>query len=351
MEDCDTRPKCPSAQPHGARIIQDFSAHYFGCIEIFERPHFFNKSNTLWVEELGLEEKRLRQQDGSNWDDKKNYRLAAEENITKKIRSVAESIESQYQRIETLRKAIKDSRCTHLTESQLSKFGGHRPDCNQVVCLEESYANWKQSEEFENGIKIIRRWKNQRGKRVNDESADDADNNRDAMDPGRIAARRIMQQTRKDAFKGDMETERYNLEKDISGYIIQWKILGDEGDKKVRNESQQFVESQPTSRFKCSSGRELYLKPTEEDITTDYRFKGHFPDQRLSLYHLLEDDPSLPQRHDVIMDKDRHVDRLRYIHIPHNNMALSASRPPSQNKKPDDFAPGVLERSAAWRQA
>lgn len=322
MEDCDIRPKCPSAQPHGARIIQDFSAHYFGCIEIFERPHFFNQSNTLWVEELGLEEKRLRRQDGSDWDENKNYRLAAEENIVKKIRSVAESIESQYQRIETLRKAIKDSRCAHLTERELSNFGGDPPDCNQVNCLERSYANWKKSEEFEDGMKIIRQWKNQRGKRVDTELTDNDDTRRDVMEPGRIAARKIMQHTREDAFKGDREPERYDLEKDISGHIIQWKILGGEGENDVRYESQQPIESQPTSGFKCSSGRELYLKPIEEDVTTDNRFKGKFPDQRLSLQHLLEDDPSLPKQHDVIMDKDRHVDRLRYIHIPHNNMAV-----------------------------
>ncbi|KAI8294268.1 hypothetical protein K4K59_005176 [Colletotrichum sp. SAR11_240] len=377
MGDRGSKPTCLSAQPHGAEVIRDFPAHYSGCIEISERPQFLHRSNPLWDEELKLQEEKLRQENGRKGSKIKHFKDAAEEKISKKILSLAVSIEAQYKRIGILRKAIEGVGCTHLTEKELGKIPNRRPpECNLVDCLKQSHAEWKNSDEFRNGMRKIRRWKNQPEGRVESHSAEDTD-----MDPGRAAVRRIIEQTRENAFEEDTQPGEYELERDINGYVIQWDIVGRDGVHDDSSESDhqpvksdnprpknpprkastptilrsEFMGTQETAEnilreslqvlddgqrgrrrpkmvppqpsnasrasfYKSSSGREKYLKSVEEDIKVDYRFKGHFPDQRLSLQYLLEEKPSIPKKGDVVLDKTRNENRVRYIHIPHNNM-------------------------------
>ncbi|KAF4908556.1 hypothetical protein CGCF415_v006584 [Colletotrichum fructicola] len=372
MGDRGAKPTCLSAQHHGAEVIRDFPAHYFGCIEISDRPQFLNRSNPLWDEELRLQEEKLRQQNGKKGDEIKDFKGDAEKNIEKKIRGLAVSIESQYKRTDILRKAIRDVGCTHLTKSELAEFPeGRPPDCNLVDCLVDSHARWKETKEFRDGIEKIRQWKKQRERQVDSTPPDAMNVQHDTMDPGRIAVRRIIQQTREDAFEEETQPGKYELERDINGYVIQWDIVGRKGLRNNESKSghqstnsdhslpkkptQQvstpqievmehhgaienspneslrvseepggrrasMVPPQRASFYKSSSRDEKYLKPAEENTTEDYRFKGHFPGQRLSLQYLLEEKPSLPKKDDVVLCKNRHPDRVRYIHIPHNNM-------------------------------
>ncbi|KAF4811532.1 hypothetical protein CGCSCA5_v009772 [Colletotrichum siamense] len=372
MGDGGAKPTCLSAQHHGAEVIRDFPAHYFGCIEISERPQFLNRSNPLWDEELRLQEEKLRQQNGKKGDEVKDFTGDAEKNIEKKIRGLAVSIESQYKRTDILRKAISDVGCTHLIKSELAEFPDERPpDCNLVDCLVDSHTRWKETKEFMDGIEKIRQWKKQRGRQVDSTPADVANVQHDAMDPGRVAVRRIIQQTREDAFEEETQPGKYELERDINGYVIQWDIVGRKGlrnnesksghqstnsdaslpkkptqqvltpqievmehhgaTQTIPNESLRvseepggwranMVRPHRASFYKSSSRDEKYLKPAEENTTEDYRFKGHFPGQRLSLQYLLEEKPSLPKTDDVVLCRNRHPDRVRYIHIPHNNM-------------------------------
>ncbi|KAH0429703.1 ankyrin repeat protein [Colletotrichum camelliae] len=293
MRDRGPKPTCLSTQHHGAEVIRDFPAHYFGCIEISERPHFLGRSNPLWDEELKLQEETLRQQNGGKESKIEDFKEAAEKAITKKILSLAVSID------------------------------------------------W---ESFQIGTWI------------------------QGVQPCEASSKKL----EKNAFNEDKETGEYELEKDINSYVIQWDIVGREIERDDRSDSNHqstssndsrpksplrqistlkvlksdFMEgneaaenihllqdgqrgrrpnlapSQPSnvSRSSFYKSSEDYLKPVEEDITVDYRFKGHFPDQRLSLEYLLEEKSCLPMTGDVILNKERSKDRVRYFHIPYNNM-------------------------------
>lgn len=287
---------------------------------------------------------------------------------------MASAIESQYRKWDTLRRAVRNGSCTHLPEKHLDNFKNRRPQgCNVVDCLEESHASWKQSKEFKNGIKRIRQWKNQPEGHVDSQSAEDTD-----MDPGRAIVRRIIEQTRENAFDEDMHDMHpgeYELERDVNGYVIQWEIVGhgEDGDGSEseheltesyscrpkhltgqlstptilrsefmegqelsdslreslrdlggqRSRRPKMVAQQPFNLFR-RSGHEMYLRPVEENVTVDRRFKDHFPYQRVSLHDLLGDRSS-QSKDDIILRKSRNSDRVRYIHIPYNNMEVSCS--------------------------
>lgn len=208
-------------------------------------------------------------------------------------------------------------------------------------------------------------------------------NSQTGMPPEREEARKIIRDGHTDviyAFEEDKDTPAYELERDMNGYLIQWEILGP-GDSRKKLESTTPGHISPTApnsgsppelpsplpslipnpqhlaakvpseakvQFKATDDKpkrpptgpictttqspsylepfteqEKYLEPFSEDLT-DYRFKGKFPDQRLTLENLLHPAPERPESQDVILSRDRpnKGGRVRYFHIPHNNMQV-----------------------------
>ncbi len=92
----------------------------------------------------------------------------------------------------------------------------------------------------------------------------------------------------------------YQLERDVTGYVIQWE------------------------KYRPAPPAQPYLRPVEAP-PSDWRFKGQFPDQRVALEYLLHRQGGKSQgdlRHDVIMRRGRNPSALRYVHIPYNNMEV-----------------------------
>lgn len=380
MGDHDATPTCLSAEPHGPEVIRDFLAHYFGCIEIHERPNFLSRSRNkhFWDKEVQLEIQKLEQQDGND-ETIQDFRDRAEKNVEKKIRSHAISFEAQYRRTDTLRKALKGVKCAHKKGGSDQSDGDDHEVCNLVLCLEESHEAWRADLKTIRGMKRIRKWKEDNGRPTDASFAGSHD-----KDIGRHEVREVIKKENPErTFSSDVE--EYDLKRDINGYVIQWDILKPQQKRPGGDNSRQHStlagrtparpgtlsrkstpgisrttaeettedihpQQQPSttsddrrpslgvqmpsfssqiskSFFKVFSNDERYLKPVEEK---DYRFKGHFPDQRLSLQFLLGKDPgdtdiggTTDQGDDVVLNKDLHSDRVRYIHIPHNNMAVS----------------------------
>ncbi|KAK2055771.1 hypothetical protein LY76DRAFT_661308 [Colletotrichum caudatum] len=312
MGDHNILPKCVSEEPHGPTAdspgtIADFTAHYFGCIKISERADFFDrkKNYQLWNHEYGTQFAKLDQQN-KDMPDERCHEIA-ELKVDEKIKGLARKIESQYKRTDILRKALSGIKCSICREK--SKRGeAHSttsspegPSCDLVSLAHHSHNEWKGSEEYRNGIDIIRRWR-QSTRNSNNDSDHTASDSKD-MAAGRKQVRNITKNHHTDtfvdyAFKVD-ENTRYELERDTNGYIIQWEV--------VRPQAPQH------------SGPERYLKPVSEGAA-DLRFKGLFPDQRTSLKNLLAYNPE--KKSDVILNRERDAKepRVRYIHIPHNNM-------------------------------
>ncbi|KAJ0367756.1 hypothetical protein COL154_002977 [Colletotrichum chrysophilum] len=408
MGDHDTTPTCLSAEPHGPEVIRDILAHYFGCIEIHERPNFLSRSGnkSYWDKEVQLEIQKLNQQDGND-ETKQDFRDRAEENVKKKIRSHAISIEAQYKRTDTLRRALEGVKCPH------ERDGGHSEDCNLVKCLAASFDKWRGDKTTKKGIRDIREWK-----RTNNRPTDTFTPDPRTVDLGRCEVLDLIGSNENTGESSDDEAKKYDLERDINGYIMEWDICnperkGTEGNDPgqlsasasfnrpspglrrqstpaiSRTTTEQLTEDiQPQREFdqreefrrpslgvpkdsymshasksfyKSLSADERYLKPT--DRKDDYRFKGKFPDQRLSLRFLLGKNFGKPESNgpeeadegeesgdeSIVLNKNGHPDRVRYIHIPHNNMAMPYLHW-EEDRKRDKIAKIIDEETAKHRK-
>ncbi|KAK2023389.1 hypothetical protein LX32DRAFT_644630 [Colletotrichum zoysiae] len=382
MGDHNISPTCVSAEPHGPTAdspgaIADFTAHYFGCIEISERADFFDKkkNHQLWSHEFYAQVDKLHQQNKDMPEDK--CKETAELKVDEKIKGLAFKIESQYRRTDILRKALSGVKCSMCREKDKRGQPHSTPSspeglsCDLVSLAHRSHNEWKDSEEYRNGIDIVRRWR-QSTRNSNGDSDHTASDSED-MAPGRKQVRSIIKTYHPgvDYALKDGSTTPYELERDINGYIIQWKVLGAPeqppqtsitpkpsspfapptpaasaiSNARFPNSprasgSTSYLEDQgvPLKRpswarlgsttlapsfYETSSAPERYLKPVSEgnEGVKDYRFKGLFPDQRTSLQKLLAYNPE-EKNSDVILYRERHAKepRVRYIHIPHNNM-------------------------------
>ncbi|KAK1723886.1 uncharacterized protein BDZ83DRAFT_741782 [Colletotrichum acutatum] len=407
MGDHGSSPTCLSAEPHGPAershgTIRDHAAHYFGCIEIADRVNYLSREKNweLWDHEIQIEAERLQQRKPTTSEEERLK--TATEKVEARIKSLAVSIEAQYKRTDILRKALSEVRCPQCEDQPRDKHGGNEgnphPPCDLVHLVSHSHEEWKKSRSYKKGIEIIRNWKRHKtssaqSSDVEDEhltnSPDLSSNGRARMAPEREEARKIIRNGHIDvdyAFEEDENTPSYELERDMNGYLIQWKILRPgESRKKLdsntptkisptspnppqlpslppsplqsprtrtaRAQSEATVQFEatdhkpkrrPTGPSRLRSGtmqsasylepyteQEKYLEPLSESLS-DYRFKGKFPDQRLTLQNLLDPTPKRPEFRDVILSRDRpnkdgspnKDERVRYFHIPHNNMQL-----------------------------
>ncbi|KAK2008446.1 hypothetical protein LZ32DRAFT_592108 [Colletotrichum eremochloae] len=312
MGDHDDSPTCVSAEHHGPTTnspgaITDLTAHYFGCIKISERADFLDryKNAQLWDHELHIEMERLFQQGNMH---EKQCEDEAIKNVDKKIKDLAFKIDSQYKRTEILREALSKDPCLSCTtQDKPSKS----PPCNLVSLAKDSHEEWKKSDTYKEGINTIREWRQRKNGNDNTRSGSNGSDHTasDIEDVNRKQVRNIMKEYHPDiesAFEKE-EDISYELERDTNGYIIQWDA---------------------PSLYESNSGSEKYLKPVSESAT-DYRFKGQFPDQRTTLKDLLlytsaKEESKQEKVRDVILSRKRHKEapRVRYIHIPHNNMKV-----------------------------
>ncbi|KAI3542651.1 hypothetical protein CSPX01_06856 [Colletotrichum filicis] len=404
MGDHGSSPTCLSAEPHGPAegshgTIRDHAAHYFGCIEIADRVNYLSreKNSDLWDHEIQIEAERLQQRKPTISEDERLK--TAKEKVEARIKSLAVSIEAQYKRTDILRKALSEVRCPQCKDEPPNKDvedpANQHPQCDLVHLVSHSHEEWKNSDSYKKGIEIIQDWK--RHKTSSAQSSDVEDehvtnspsllsNGQLRLAPEREEARKIIRDGHTDvdyAFEEDEDTPSYELERDMNGYLIQWKILKPgESLKKLdshtpinisptsvnftppsqlpslppsprraprpraaRAPSETTVQfeatdhkpkERPTGPSRLRSGtlqsasylepyteQERYLEPLTENLT-DYRFKGKFPDQRLTLQNLLDPAPERPEPQDVILSRDRpnKAGRVRYFHIPHNNMQV-----------------------------
>jgi len=182
--------------------------------------------------------------------------------------------------------------------------------------LEESRRRWRDSDEYHDGIKEVRRWRQSKG--LQTDQPHTAEKTEVEPEPGSQLARDIVARIRgPGALFGGMS--QYNLEKDVNAYLIQYTWRPDASGGIA---SSQAVED--SRRMHHSPAR-----PTGEDLQ-DERFQGRFPHQHVSMSSLL----GLPACGIDIPESPRNIlskklcdgadpSRLRYVHIPSNNMLVS----------------------------
>lgn len=302
---------CLSTEPHD-ESVEDPIQHYFGCIEICDRPAFLDKSNRVWSHERDVERKKLElaMSDAHDTDSTFDLEARLNEKMGRRIASVAIAIEAQYKRTEVLRKALK------------KPPSPDTPPC-LVTNVEKSRNRWMRSSEFKYGIQKVRDWRqgDQGGKRPIDvvNEGEYTVSNRTVR--GREEVRKLVVKHRNKNDNASIlnEMEEYNIERDVNAYLIQFAV-------------QDEVNKTPHGFSSMHNARQS-LKPIDEDLS-DPRFKGTFPDQRISMSLLLNDGEDLEKREcdpwgewnilrRIKKTDDKEPRRIRYLHIPSNNMAVS----------------------------
>ncbi|ORY70921.1 uncharacterized protein BCR38DRAFT_415455 [Pseudomassariella vexata] len=138
-------PTCLSAEPHEGEQINDPLFHYLGCLEFYERPQYLSSLNP----------------------------------------AQQKAIEKERQRIERLRKVIRNEDTSH----------------NRVRCIEKSLETWRKSPVYQNGRKGTREW-------------------RAGGDPSGVAKPNDVSQ---ESVNMDCDNVEYNPASDLNAYLIQYQ--------------------------------------------------------------------------------------------------------------------------------
>ena len=310
-QDVDAR-GCLSDQEHGPKDIDDYLQHYFGCLEISERLSFLDREildgkvsdanrkkipNPIWEHEENVERKNLE----AKGTPAEAVEKQATEQVGKKICSVAVSIEAQYKRTHILRQALLDAPNPGVAPDQAPNTRPS-PDTHGhlVHNVEASYQNWRDSTACQDGLRAIRRFRIRQGKALGSDGEIPPMDRAVQYEPERIRIREIVQKHRGNL---DDEVASYDLERDVNAYLIQYSRKTKPDDK-----------SDP---LKSDT-----LEPFSEELT-DLRFKGRFPSQRVSMSDLLGSAEDKDKNKNILskrLAKDTDPTRIRYLHIPSNNM-------------------------------
>jgi len=320
-------PGCISADPHLENIDNPMQ-HYFGCIEISERQAFLEKTHDAWKQERKVELQRIK----ATLESKGDVRDAEEaaKRADKKRGSTAVSILAQYKRIGVLREALRSgtnpmvaSRGTHSTSNLPEKPSGK----SVVTDIEESGRAWREGERKYRDR--IREWrKKHRDPKYETSGKGHLLGSQSGSSVELEAVRKVVEEVRgvtlapEDRIGTDVSVPqpKYDVERDVNSYLIQY------------TQGSAATSVDPTSPSSSTYGfpfnGENFLHFFEEDVK-DQRFKGRFPDQRVALNILLEGAKGGGDPDDNILSKIRcereDPSRIRYFHMPANNMEVSAT--------------------------
>jgi hypothetical protein len=346
----DTNPTCRSALPHEPEPDRDsLFKHYLGCIEFHQRQHFLDEGNAFWRRQVEDEFVNIRAAHHVTGD--REILAEAKARVKRTIDALAVSIEAQYKRTLVLRRALsqqdrpgsRDTTRAAVQPSVLASPGTRGPELASLVGLvDQSRKAWRASREYATGIQKVREWRKAHQLPVN--LSDPRDENTELDEPGRdqvqkiVAALRGLQSVR----EGILD---YDLERDVNAYLIQFTREQSSGSNPSQSQ-QHGGHGLPDPKK-----RQLPATPFEESLT-DVRFKGKFPDQRISMNLLLRSAHSNAPDYDrdilsndscqEDLSRDRNIlskhncdekdpTRMRYLHIPANNMeARDPYQPPNR---------------------
>jgi len=322
-------PSCRSALHHGPEAIRDHVKHYFACIEISKRATFFDPEDPIWKYELEREVKAAHalMPNVPTTDERVKSRAMERVNLMKG--SLAVSIESEYERTKLLRKALmaapdpptRQNTGSHNTAQASAPTHGHL-----VKCLEQSCVEWKASSRYQDGLKLVRDWKralsgvptssppNETATETPEPSAPDP------LDAELERVQQVITECTGRPPPPNQQVPDYAVERDVNAYLIQY----------TRNPEFATLAGQGGSASYPSGGH--HLMPMDEQLADD-RFKGQFPGQRLSIKALLGDaaHPAGSVLSKIHCD-DTDPSRIRYFHLPSNNMQVCAHRLPFADK-------------------
>ncbi|KAK0638992.1 hypothetical protein B0T16DRAFT_235601 [Cercophora newfieldiana] len=323
--DHDGDPTCLSALPHIPNADRDsLFQHYLGCLEFHQRADFLDENNEFWTQQVRDELDKLKA--GDPTADQESLRDRAKVSVRKNIQALAVSLEAQYKRTVVLRRALSRENPSDLTEWKPDAPGDDNAEPSSFVgYIDKSRRKWRDSDEYKAGMIEVQKWRSKHGLPV-DQVIDPSGETQGKMkEAGRAKVQEIVGELR----GHDSMTEKitgYDLERDVNAYLIQYT-------------RQNSTDAKSKTTLSDPKMRHLPVNSYEEDLK-DVRFKGKFPDQRLSIDLLLKSaqlDPGASEWQDILpkdsddVEANRNIlskancdkkdpTRMRYLHIPANNM-------------------------------
>ncbi|KAJ2900760.1 hypothetical protein MKZ38_002251 [Zalerion maritima] len=138
---------CPRDEPHGA-CIQDRLRHYLGCVEIQDRPTFFDIDGPPYQVEF---DRILRRLSNTNGTSTSNLRTIASSEAAQLMDQWRQRCTEHLRRVQSIREALSlDPEESHL-----------------VHAIEASYKMWICSGEYQRGLPVVQGWR-RGGKAVSD---------------------------------------------------------------------------------------------------------------------------------------------------------------------------------------
>jgi len=330
---------CLSALPHDPDADRDsLFQHFLGCLEFSERAEFLNEGNKFWTQQIKDEVSKLRLTKPAA--DEQALQREANDSVKKTIQALAVSIEAQYKRTEVLRRALAKEVPLEQPDNPRGQLGGQTVDPNKsavpksrslVDYVNESRKRWRASGEYVSGIEMVQEWKSKAAGAKNAEAKPTgmALEKSETKESGRD---QVQQKVKDVRGRVNEEIADYDLQRDVNAYLIQYTRRA-KPTMETAN-AQQNVDP-PSLDPKM---QELPVVPVEESLK-DPRFKGKFPDQRLSVDLLLKSANAKGSEYDEfklsghseaewkILSKSncdgKDPARMRYLHIPANNMEVS----------------------------
>ncbi|KAK0701938.1 hypothetical protein B0T26DRAFT_735298 [Lasiosphaeria miniovina] len=311
MLDDDPSPTCLSDLSHGPAAAHDLLRHYFGCIKIHQRDGFLDRSNAFWRERADIEFSKIvaATNDDVEESDRLEMQYHADRQVEKAIAELAISIEAQYKKTGVLRRALS---------KETVQWPPPRPptvDGNLVLCIDQSRKAWRASQEYRQGIEKVRSWKRLKSLRTDPEAS--LDTVETEPEYGRQSVREIIRRYRPHSSLDERPSD-YDVERDAKAYLIQYTFMPHPkaDHSAMEGQSHSFSDTITLNRP---------AEPTEEKIE-DVRFEGRFPHQHVSVDLLLRSGSDKSRRHGLsnILSRElchrKDPTRLRYIHLPFNNM-------------------------------
>lgn len=346
LEPSKSKVSCVSVLPHDLKNVHDLQAHFFGCLDIKKRVEVLNDANhEIWeqAKKLEFEDTRLYASSTKTTDPDCSYDNGDDQLGMRYITAL--NLQAELKRIQVLRRTPALKSLVQEIENSIGAWRNeHKDDIKMVRDLRQNSHTWHENvppsaTTQSTGLSMK---PSQRRAGLSDASRPTArrrktttvEASREELDQdlGRFSAKL------KEIIEGERSKEPepeegecpYQLKRDIKARLIKLKRLD-------------------TTASDASSFMANVMEPINENVDEQV-YKGSFPDQRLSIYHMLErgkfrrrDKREVAQRkvkavgmHEAIDEEAYDVatsdmltaetvcpSELRYFHIPANNMSVS----------------------------
>lgn len=327
-DDTPTRASCLSTDQHDDNVT-DLVSHYFGCIEIRQRKDFFNPNNAIWKSQMEIVKKKLQDE---VFQGDHSVEVEAKKRVDEEMGKTAVEIEARYVRTEIIVNAISKE-WKDATEATRNK----KP--NLVTTVQESHDAWHASKDYRTGIIKVKEWR--QGKLMDVETDEEESISEVPLSypPERLRVRLKKKEYTNKPPRSDSTsragissadgipsvTQEYCVDRDVNAHIIQYEKLPPPSAESRRPSGTDEPNCPNTDReFSSLAVPSLKPVPFEKDI----RLKGEkFPDHRIAISSLFQSQVQNPgsgilQAFRLPLEGQK-SDRVRYIHIPSNNMQVS----------------------------